>query len=114
MNWTPICPLEDILPNTGVGALIDGHQVAIFRLDDNQVFAIDNFDPHSQVNVLARGIVGDLGGALVVASPVYKQHYRLDNGVCLENPEHSVSAHHARVRDGQVEVAIHAAVSVAA
>lgn len=114
MNWTPICPLQDILPNTGVGALIDGHQAAIFRLDDDQVFAIDNFDPHSRANVLSRGIVGDLGGELVVASPVYKQHYRLRDGVCLENPEHSVSAHHTRIRDGVVEVAMHAAVSVAA
>ncbi len=113
-DWTPVCALDDILPGTGVGALIDGTQIALFRLDHDQVFALDNFDPHSQANVLSRGIVGDLGGELVVASPVYKQHYRLRDGQCLENPDHSVHAYAARVVDQTVEVALQASVSAAA
>ena len=113
-DWTPVCALDDILPGTGVGALIDGTQIALFRLDHDQVFALDNFDPHSQANVLSRGIVGDLGGELVVASPVYKQHYRLRDGQCLENPDHSVHAYAVRVVDQTVEVALQASVSAAA
>ena len=112
-DWTPVCALDDILPGTGVGALIDGTQIALFRLDHDQVFALDNFDPHSQANVLSRGIVGDLGGELVVASPVYKQHYRLRDGQCLENPDHSVHAYAVRVVDQTVEVALQASVSAA-
>ena len=113
-DWTPVCALDDILPGTGVGALIDGTQIALFRLDHDQVFALDNFDPHSQANVLSRGIVGDLGGELVVASPGYKQHYRLRDGQCLENPDHSVHAYAVRVVDQTVEVALQASVSAAA
>ena len=113
-DWTPVCALDDILPGTGVGALIDGTQIALFRLDHDQVFALDNCDPHSQANVLSRGIVGDLGGELVVASPVYKQHYRLRDGQCLENPDHSVHAYAVRVVDQTVEVALQASVSAAA
>jgi len=30
--------------------------------------------------------VGDLKGELVVASPVYKQHFSLSTGQCLEDP----------------------------
>ncbi len=114
MNWTTVCTLDDIVPNTGVGALVDGHQVAVFRLCDDTVYAIDNFDPHSQANVLARGIVGDLDGQVVVASPIYKQHFNLQSGACLEDAQASVSAHSVRLVDNSIEVAISNAMSEAA
>ncbi len=114
MTWTTICELDDIVPNTGVGALVEGRQLAVFRLEDDSVYAIDNFDPHSQANVLARGIVGDLGGELVVASPIYKQHYRLRDGHCLENAEMSIGAHAAEVQDGIVRVRLSLAIDRAA
>lgn len=105
MNWNRICPIEDIVPNTGVGALVDGAQYAIFRLDDDQVFALDNYCPFSRANVLARGIVGDLNAQLVVASPIYKQHFRLSDGVCLEDESQSVAAYPVRIADGFIEMA---------
>src|SRR5918912_1535040 len=80
-----VCRLEDILPNGGVCALVEGQQGAIFRLDDDRVFALGNRDPFSGANVLSRGIVGDLKGELVVASPVYKQHFSLLTGRCIED-----------------------------
>ena len=85
-QWVAVCQLDDIVPNTGVCALVGRHQVAVFRLDDDSVYAIDNHDPYSRANVLSRGIVGDLKGELVVASPVYKQHFSLTSGLCLEDP----------------------------
>ena len=60
--------------------------------------------PASGANVLSRGIVGDLGGEIVVASPIYKQHFSLVTGRCLEEPELSVPAYLARVIDGEVWV----------
>ncbi|HEV2429913.1 MAG TPA: nitrite reductase small subunit NirD, partial [Burkholderiales bacterium] len=77
-----ICRVEDIVPDTGVCALVGGEQVAVFRVED-QVYAVGNHDPFSGANVLSRGIVGDLKGELVVASPVYKQHFSLVTGRCL-------------------------------
>jgi len=85
-EWVAVCRLEDIVPNTGVCALVGERQVAVFRLDDDSVYAIDNHDPFSRANVLSRGIVGDLKGEVVVASPVYKQHFSLATGQCLEDP----------------------------
>jgi len=101
--WRRIGPLDDILPSTGVCALIDGRQVAVFRMDD-EVFAIDNYDPASGANVLSRGIVGDLRGERVVASPIYKHHYSLATGRCVEDPAISVSSYPAHVADGHVWV----------
>jgi nitrite reductase (NADH) small subunit len=106
-DWTPICELDDIVPDTGVCALINGTQVAVFHVagESDTVYAIDNFDPHSQAAVLSRGIVGSLGERIVVASPIYKHHFDLRTGECLESPERSVNAYRARVTGGKVWIA---------
>jgi NAD(P)H-dependent nitrite reductase small subunit len=100
-TWRAICDADDILADTGVCADIDGKQIALFRVDDI-VYAIDNFDPASGASVLSRGIVGDLAGEVVVASPIYKQHFSLATGRCLEEPEHSVDTYPTRVTAGKV------------
>ena len=104
-----VCPLEDIVPNAGVAALVDGEQVAVFRvsnggLSDDSIHAIGNRDPFSNANVLSRGIVGDLKGELVVASPVYKQHFSLRTGRCVEDATVRIPVYGARVEDGFVVV----------
>jgi len=87
-----VCKLDDLVPGAGVCALIEGRQVAIFYLPDEsrQLYAIGNHDPIGDANVLYRGIVAELGGELTVASPLYKQHFSLTTGICLEQPEYSV------------------------
>ncbi|RWA57636.1 nitrite reductase small subunit [Cupriavidus sp. UYMSc13B] len=113
-TWTAVCTVRDIVPNTGVCALVDDKQVAVFRIGRGEdVYAIDNFDPNSQAAVLSRGLVGNLGERLVVASPIYKHHFDLRTGECLEAPEHSVNAYAARVYDGKVWIAAGVTVSEA-
>jgi nitrite reductase (NADH) small subunit len=106
LGWTAVCAAQSILPNTGVCALVAGRHVAIFRVGPDQYFAIDNIDPKSGASVLARGLVGSLGDRTVVASPLYKQHYDLRTGECLETPELSVRAYALELRDGQVCVSL--------
>jgi nitrite reductase (NADH) large subunit len=100
-GWQAICDLEDIGRDMGVCASLDGLQVAVFRVDE-AVLAIDNWDPASGAHVLSRGLVGDLAGELVVASPIYKHHFSLLTGRCLEEPAYSVRTHPCRIRDGKV------------
>jgi len=103
MSWVGICDLTDVLPDAGVCALVNGRQIAVFRCDD-AVFAIDNHDPASNANVLSRGLLGDVKGERVVASPLYKQHYSLLTGRCLEDSSKSVNVYPARVLDGRIWV----------
>jgi nitrite reductase (NADH) small subunit len=105
--WVPVCALDEIVPNTGVCALVNGKQVAVFNIaaGEPRVYAIENYDPCSGAAVLSRGLTGSLGERIVVASPIYKQHFDLRTGECLEAPEHSVSAFATRVEEGQVWVA---------
>ncbi|MET0379026.1 MAG: nitrite reductase small subunit NirD [Spongiibacteraceae bacterium] len=80
------CKLSDLVENSGVCALINGQQVAIFYLpkETPAVYVLDNWDPIGAANVLYRGILGDVQGQLVVASPLYKEHFSLTTGKCLE------------------------------
>jgi NAD(P)H-dependent nitrite reductase small subunit len=103
-RWTPVCTVDDILPDTGVCALVDQRHVAVFRLAGDRIHAIDNIDPRSGASVLSRGLVGNLGDRTVVASPLYKNHFDLLSGECLESPEHSVRAHAVRIEGRQVLV----------
>ena len=104
LSWTAVCAADDILPNTGVCALVDGRHVAVFRVGESQFFAIDNVDPKANASVLSRGLVGNLGDRTVVASPLYKHHFDLKTGECLELPELSVRAHEVRIDSGRVLV----------
>lgn len=91
-QWQPICQRSDLVANSGVCALMgdassDRKSIALFFIPgaEPQLYAIDNRDPFSNAGVIARGIVAEVDGQLTVASPLYKQHFRLGDGVCLED-----------------------------
>lgn len=105
-QFTAVCSVDEILPNTGVAARVDGRHVAVFRVGADRFHAIDNIDPRSGASVLSRGLIGNLGERVVVASPLYKNHFDLSTGECLEAPEQSVTAHAVQVQDGRVLVAL--------
>ena len=108
LNFTAVCDVDDILPGTGVCALVEGRHVAVFRLGADTFHAIDNVDPKSGASVLSRGLLGNLGERVVVASPLYKNHFDLRTGECLESPEYSVAAHGVRIDGTRVLVALNA------
>lgn len=99
-----VCGLTDLIPGSGVAALVDGVQIAIFYMPalDPPIYAIGNFDPFSKANVLSRGLVGDVDGVAVVSSPVYKQHFELATGQCLEDKEVRVPQFSLQISDSDV------------
>ncbi|MEI6896089.1 MAG: nitrite reductase small subunit NirD [Psychromonas sp.] len=104
-QWFNVCDLKTIFPATGVCALVEGKQIAIFRpKDDEQVYALNNMDPFSHSNVLSRGLICEHQGKLWVASPLKKQRFSLVDGTCLENSGVSVEAYNVRVSKGKIEI----------
>mgnify|MGYP000117160705 FL=1 len=99
-----VCSKNDLVENSGVCALVNGEQIAIFYLpkSEQKVFAISNWDPIGKANVLSRGIVGDLEGKFVVASPLYKQHFDLISGECLEDETASVKIFPISLEDNKI------------
>lgn len=113
-KWISVCQVDDLQPNSGVCALLEGEQVAIFWMPvlrgtevpefDAKVYAVGNYDPFGNANVLSRGLIGDIGGQPVVASPLYKQHFNLQTGACLEDETVKIPVYAIRIDNGSVQV----------
>ncbi|MEX2475089.1 nitrite reductase small subunit NirD [Marinobacter sp.] len=86
-TWDCVCKVEDLVPESGIAVWTKDGPVAVFYLPHRlpALFAVSHTDPFSGSNVLARGITGDIKGEPVVASPLYKQHFSLRTGQCLED-----------------------------
>ena len=105
-NWTKVCNEQDLVKNSGVCALINEQQIAIFHLEkaEQKLFAVGNFDPIGKANVIYRGIVGSVNDEPVVASPLYKQHFSLLTGQCLQDETSQVPVYSVRVQSGEVQL----------
>ncbi|WP_434640422.1 nitrite reductase large subunit NirB [Klebsiella sp. I138] len=101
--WQAICDLEAIPAQAGIGARLGERQIALFRFGE-QVYALDNLEPGSDANVLARGILGDASGEPIVISPLYKQRIRLRDGRPSEGGDPVVRAWPVKVENGTVWV----------
>ncbi|GLQ76096.1 nitrite reductase small subunit NirD [Vibrio penaeicida] len=114
MMWKKICDINQLSPYQGVGSVFDDHQVALFLVPDEafvgsskpdnspRVFAVGNWDPIARAYVMSRGIVGNQGEELCVASPMYKQHFSLETGACLEMPEQSLRTWQVQIKNDEV------------
>ena len=102
--WQPVCRVAELEVERGATALVHGQAVAIFRTQDDQVYALGNHDPFAKASVLARGIVGVRDGVPFVASPAHKHAFDLRSGRCLDDEHVSVPAYDVRVVEGVVLV----------
>jgi nitrite reductase (NADH) small subunit len=106
-KWVDICAVDDLQSDSGVCALVEGKQIAIFLVSkDNSIYAIDNYDPFGKVYVLSRGLMGDIKGEAMVASPLYKQHFSLKTGQCFEDESVKNDVYAIRIENNRVEISI--------
>jgi nitrite reductase (NADH) small subunit len=106
LKWHEICPIDYVVPGTGVAALVQDEQIAIIRTNDGLFAALSNFDPFSEAFVIARGIVGDRGGVPKIASPIYKQSFSLETGECFDDSSVRLAVYPIRVVSGKIQVAL--------
>ena len=96
-QWQPVCQRSDLVADSGVCVLTGDStlrttsaapkSIALFFIPhaEPQLYAIDNWDPLAGAGVIARGMIAEIDGELTVASPLYKHHFRLRNGTCVED-----------------------------
>jgi nitrite reductase (NADH) small subunit len=104
MSWQAVCESSDLQEMVGARALLNGEQVAMFRVK-GKLYAVNAIDPFTKAAVLARGIVGSLKNQVVVASPLLKQHFNLETGKCLEDENVHVKVYGIRESNGKIELA---------
>ena len=106
-QWIKLCTEEQLLDNAGVAALVGERQLALFYVPANDaVYAVDNFDPVMEAQVMARGLVGSQGEQHYVASPLLKQRYCLATGQGLDDAKVSLGSWPVRRVGGAIEVAM--------
>lgn len=106
-DWVTICSATDLVTNSGVCALFNEQQIALFKIknaNDEQVFAVNNWDPIGKANVLYRGLLGSVADAKVIISPLYKQRYCLQTGQCLEDEAIKLVVYPVRIEHNQVQL----------
>jgi nitrite reductase (NADH) small subunit len=104
VSWSGVARFDLLPVDRGVAALVGDHAVAVFRLHDGEVRAIDHVDPCTGVPVLARGIIASVGRRVVVTSPLHKQRFDLRTGECLDDPTVRVRTWPVLVVDGNVVI----------
>lgn len=110
--WKTVCLADDLVKGSGICVLLEHmphehKQVAIFTIGKQEkLYAIENFDPFSKANVLSRGIVGSLKESLVVASPIFKQHFCLETGQCLEDDSVCIATFPVRLDGDHVQILV--------
>ena len=133
-GWVQICRLDELPTDSGMAALLNENtpqeeQIALFKVVEratqaSTIYAISNFDPFSQANVLARGILcsssssektsqDNKSTALAVASPVLKQHFDLSSGQCVEESDVLIKTYPSKISDGLVFVQASANIAAA-
>lgn len=109
-SWHVLCHRQQLVADSGVVAWFAGAQIALFYLPHTEqgerLYAIHNRDPQSGANVIGRGMLAQLKGELVVASPLYKQHFRLHDGQCLEQPDQQLPVWPVRLNGDRVEIRV--------
>lgn len=107
-TWITICDLDDIPPNTGVCAELNGQQVAVFHIKNrhlsSQIKAVDNFDPFGKANVLSRGLITEIDNKYFIASPLLKQQFCLDTGQHDQDESIVLATYQARIEQNTVQL----------
>jgi nitrite reductase (NADH) small subunit len=112
-SWHTICSTDDLVKDSGISALLESEtnatgkdeQIAIFHIPSSkeQIFAVGNYDPIGEANVLYRGLVGCIDDEPVVSSPLYKQHFSLKTGQCLQEDK-KIAVYDIRIKNEEVQL----------
>jgi NAD(P)H-dependent nitrite reductase small subunit len=92
-------PLTDLTPGEGRTYVVGDRQIAVFRLTDGTVRAVDAVCPH-RGGPLADGQID----RSVVVCPMHQYAFRLDDGSCTAGTVDAVRVYRAEVRDGTIAV----------
>ncbi len=96
-NWIEVCKLDDIPPSQARTVHAGDNMIAVFRLSDDRVKAVENRCPHKQ-GPLAEGIIsGD-----DIFCPLHNWRISLDSGEVAAPDDGCVKTYPVKVEGGQV------------
>ncbi len=100
VKWYFVCPAEDIPLREGRCVTFENHRVALFRLGDGNVRAVQNTCPHKE-GPLADGMVfGE-----TVTCPLHTRTFDLRTGAGVNEGDGQLRVYPTRIVDGRVLIA---------
>ena len=86
--------------------MVNGQQLALFRVGMHDVFAVSHADPATRAHVMARGMIGSRGRTHTIASPLHKEVYSLATGECFSSADLTLPTYETRIESGSVRVRV--------
>jgi nitrite reductase (NADH) small subunit len=99
---TLVANYSDLQVKAGYSVKIDDHEIALFKVSNGKVFAIENRSPHPKGGVLTEGLVS---GEFVFC-PVYDWKISLADGKVQAPDEGQVKTYQVEVEEDNVYIII--------
>lgn len=96
-----VCALDDLVPGEPRTFVVDGVQIALFRMADDSVRALNAICPHK-----AGPLTDGQYDQKVVVCPLHNYAFSLDTGICTTPDIPPVAFYEARVHDEKVIVTV--------
>lgn len=94
--------LQDYIPRLGKMVRIGQKEIALFRLSDNRVFALDNQSPHKKGGPLCEGMIS----GHYVYDPLYDWKIDLTTGLVQEPDSGQVQTYPVLVEGNKVKIGL--------
>jgi len=96
-NWIEVCKLDEIPPSQARTVNAGDNMIAVFRLTDDRIKAVENRCPHKQ-GPLAEGIISGVD----ILCPLHNWRIHLDSGEVAAPDKGCVKTYATKVENGQV------------
>ena len=112
--WVKIASVDAVPEEGGTAIKYGDVQLALFHFKSkNTWYATQNLCPHKREMILARGLLGDVGGVPKVACPFHKKTFNLETGDGISDESLNISTFPVKVEDGWVYAELPAATVLA-
>ncbi|WP_046228201.1 nitrite reductase small subunit NirD [Paenibacillus dauci] len=101
-TFYPVGQVEEFMSRIGRVLELKGIELAVFRTSDNQIYALENRNPHPKGGPIAEGIVS----GHVLYDPLYDWQINLENGLVQAPDEGQVRTFDVKLEGGQVWIAV--------
>ena len=104
-DWFKAAPVTAFPKDGGACVKYKDLQIAVFNFERlNTWYACQNLSPEKQEMVLSRGMIGDHKGIPMVACPLHKKTFSLENGENLNSDLDPIAVYPIKIEDDFVYV----------
>lgn len=104
-KWVSFGEASSVPAEGGATVKYGRHQIAVFNFSKaGKWYACQNLCPHKREMLLARGLLGDIGGIPKIVCPMHKKSFSLDSGEGLSDPTYSIQTFPVEIRKDRIYI----------